>query len=188
MVAAKHALVARLGAAGLAAVLSINAEAGNQDKPTRSSAIEQNAWPGVHISDPVARRASRQALDQARRLLGEPRCRSLLTQFADREGHALADRLKTLGVDVQTYLTMIVFIDDTRNRSCVEGVIAFTRPGSRVVHLCIDELKRRWQQNPRYMVVTFIHEMLHTLGLGENPPSTQDITRRVLQQCREEEG
>jgi hypothetical protein len=187
MVAGKHALVVRFAAAGLAAVLSINAEAGNQEKRTPSSVVARDDWRSLQIPDPVARRASRQALDQARRLLGEPRCRSVLTQFADREGHALADRLDTLGVDVQTYLTMIVFIDDTRHRSCVEGVIGFTRPGSRVVHLCNDELKRTWQQNPTYVVAAFIHEMLHTLGLGENPPSTQDITRRVLQQCREEE-
>jgi len=37
------------------------------------------------------------------------------------------------------------------------------------------------------VVAVFIHEMLHTLGLGENPPSTQEITGRVLLQCREEE-
>jgi hypothetical protein len=186
MVAGKYALVGRLAAAGLAAVLSINAEAGNQEKRRPSSVVEQDAWPRVHVPDPVAGRASRQALDQARRLLGEPRCRSVLTQFADREGHALADRLNALGVEVQTYLTMIVFIDDTRHRSCVEGVIGFTTPGSRVVHLCLDELKRTWQQKPTHVVAAFIHEMLHTLGLGENPPSTREITRRVLQQCSDE--
>jgi hypothetical protein len=187
MVAGKHALVVRFAAAGLAAALSINAEAGNQEERKPSSGAVRDAWPLVHIPDPVAGRASRQALDQARRLLAEPLCRSVLTQFADREGHALADRLDRLGVDVQTYLTMIEFNDGTRHRSCVEGVIGFTQPDSRVVHLCIDELKRRWQQNPTYVVAVFIHEMLHTLGLGENPPSTQEITGRVLLQCREEE-
>jgi hypothetical protein len=29
-----------------------------------------------------------------------------------------------------------------------------------------------------------IHEMLHTLGLGENPPSTFEITERVKQRCQ----
>jgi hypothetical protein len=43
-----------------------------------------------------------------------------------------------------------------------------------------------WQQKPTHVVAAFIHELLHTLGLGENPPPTQDITRRVLQQCIEE--
>jgi hypothetical protein len=116
-------------------------------------------------------------------LLATPRCRSVLTQFADREGHALADRLDRLGVDVLTYLTIIVFDDGSRHPSCVAGVIGFTRPDSRVVHLCLNALERTWQQNPRYVVAIFIHELLHTLGLGENPPAPHDITRRVLQQC-----
>ena len=187
MVAGKSALVAGFVAAALVAVLSINAEGGNQEERNPSSDTVRDPWPLVHIPDPVSRRACRQALDQARRLLEQPGCSSVLTQFADREGHALANRLGALGVDAQIYLTMIVFIDDTRNRACVEGVIGFTQPDSRVVHLCIDELKRRWQQNPTYVVAVFIHEMLHTLGLGENPPSTQEITRRVLLQCRLEE-
>ena len=29
-----------------------------------------------------------------------------------------------------------------------------------------------------------INEMLHTLGLGENPPSTFEITDRVRDRCR----
>jgi hypothetical protein len=186
MVAGKHTLVARLAAAGLAAVFSINVEAGNQEKPTPSSVVGQDGWPRVQIPDPVAGHASRQALDQARRMLTKPRCRSVLTQFADREGHALADRLDALEVDAQTYLSMIVFYDGTRHRSCVTGVIAFTTPGSRVVHLCLDELKRTWQQKPTHVVAALIHELLHTLGLGENPPSPHEITRRVLQECSEE--
>jgi hypothetical protein len=29
-----------------------------------------------------------------------------------------------------------------------------------------------------------IHEMLHTLGLGEDPPSSFEITERVRRRCR----
>jgi hypothetical protein len=32
--------------------------------------------------------------------------------------------------------------------------------------------------------VYVIHEMLHTLGLGENPPSSREITRRVNGRCQ----
>jgi len=28
-----------------------------------------------------------------------------------------------------------------------------------------------------------IHEALHTLGLGENPPTSAEITERVLARC-----
>jgi hypothetical protein len=63
-------------------------------------------------------------------------------------------------------------------------VVAFTTPGGRVVRVCIDELKRTWQQDPEHTVASFIHEMLHTLGLDENPPSSAEITRRVVAGCR----
>jgi hypothetical protein len=33
------------------------------------------------------------------------------------------------------------------------------------------------------VIAAFIHEILHTLGLEENPPSSSQITRRVLARC-----
>ena len=61
--------------------------------------------------------------------------------------------------------------------------MAIAVPGSRVVRLCGDAFKRIWQQDSTYAVAALIHEMLHTLGLGENPPSSNEITRRVLMRC-----
>jgi hypothetical protein len=31
--------------------------------------------------------------------------------------------------------------------------------------------------------IAVIHEALHTLGLGENPPDSREITRRVAERC-----
>jgi hypothetical protein len=53
-----------------------------------------------------------------------------------------------------------------------------------VVRVCVDELKRIWQKDKQYTTAALIHEMLHSLGLGENPPSSNEITARVLQMCR----
>ena len=78
---------------------------------------------------------------------------------------------------------MVTFIDDSRHAACVDGVVAFTIPGSRVVRLCGNELKRIWQQDRHHVVAALIHELLHTLGLGENPPSSRAITQRVLARC-----
>ena len=39
------------------------------------------------------------------------------------------------------------------------------------------------EPKPFYAEAVIIHETLHSLGLGENPPSSQAITHRVLQQC-----
>ena len=88
-----------------------------------------------------------------------------------------------MAVDIHVYLTMVTFIDDTRHRLCVSGVLAFTAPGSRVVRVCVEELNRINAQQPDYVVASLIHEILHTLGLGENPPSSREITARVLARC-----
>lgn len=58
--------------------------------------------------------------------------------------------------------------------------MAFTAPGSRVVHVCVDQLKQVQLGQPDYVIAALIHEILHTLGLGEDPPSSSDIARRVL--------
>ena len=128
-------------------------------------------WPLVHIPDPVARRVTIQALEAAFERLDSEQCRQILTDFPEQD-HLLTDTLFVLAVDIRTYLTMLVFIDDSRNRYCVSGVIAFTVPGSRVVRVCVDELKATWTRNPEHTIASFIHEVLHTLGLGENPPSS----------------
>ena len=139
------------------------------------------------MPDPVARHAAQKALDDAWQLLAQKDCNALLTEFSDSSGRPLEQYLGSLSVDPQTYLTMVVFIDASREVACNKGGFAFTAPGSRVVRLCVDAVKRTWQQSPQHAAATFIHEMLHTLGLGENPPSSQEITRRVLAACHRHE-
>jgi hypothetical protein len=158
----------------------------SREEFTKPPSTGQNVWARIQIPDRVTAHLTRQALDRAWSLLAKPRCRSLLTEFADREHRPLSARLAALGVDVQTYLTLVVFIDDARNHKCVAGVIGFTVPGSRVVRLCGAELQRAWQSDSKHLVGALIHEMLHTLGLGENPPSSNEITRLVLGRCHEE--
>jgi len=38
-------------------------------------------------------------------------------------------------------------------------------------------------RDPSYAEAMVIHEMLHTLGLGENPPTTFEITDKVRGRC-----
>jgi hypothetical protein len=66
---------------------------------------------------------------------------------------------------------------------CTKGAVAFTAPGIRIVRLCATEVTRVSQLRPDYVAGALIHEMLHTLGLGENPPASHEITRRVLDRC-----
>jgi hypothetical protein len=142
----------------------------------------------VRIPDPVARRATVLALDSAVARFENAGCRTILTDFADADGRPLVDRLTSFGGDVDQYVSMLVFYDGTRSPTCEKGAFAFTAPGSRVVMVCVDQLKqaqlgRLESVQPDYVVAAFIHEILHTLGLGENPPSSGDITRRVRARC-----
>jgi hypothetical protein len=79
---------------------------------------------------------------------------------------------------------MITVLDDSRHRRCETGALFFTEPGSRVVRVCGNELTRMNGEHPQYVTASIIHEILHTLGLGERPPSSREITARVMIRCR----
>jgi hypothetical protein len=58
-------------------------------------------------------------------------------------------------------------------------VLAFTQPNSLVVRVC----PRLIQFQGDWAELTVLHELLHSLGLGENPPSSAEITDRVRERC-----
>ena len=61
-------------------------------------------------------------------------------------------------------------------------MLATARPGRRVVTVC-RRFARIYQHDPRWGELVLIHEALHTLGLGEDPPSTSAISARVASRC-----
>ena len=62
-------------------------------------------------------------------------------------------------------------------------MIAYTAAGSRVVFVCGRRFQDLWRREPWMAKIVVIHEALHTLGLGENPPSSEQITQRVRDRC-----
>jgi hypothetical protein len=152
-------------------------------RPAAATSERAEPWHLIRIPDPLARRAAIAALESASARFADATCRQIFTDFADGNGRSLADGLSSMAVDIHVYLTMVTFIDDSRHRRCASGVLMFTAPGSRVVRVCVEELKRLNGQQPDYVVASLIHELLHTLGLGENPPSSREITARVLARC-----
>jgi gamma-glutamyltranspeptidase/glutathione hydrolase len=90
--------------------------------------------------------------------------------------------LEALGLSGPEYLTFILFRDGDP-RECARGhLLAFTTPGSRVVFAC-SQLADTQRRDTVLAEVMVSHEALHTLGLSEAPPSSQEITRRVLARC-----
>lgn len=116
--------------------------------------------------------------------LADPRCQQILSDFRDREGHTLQEKLASLGSSGQEYLEQIQFYESSRKARCEKTrVLAATSPGSRVVYLCGLKLVEWTLRDPNYAVAVIIHEELHSLGLGEDPPSSEEITYQVISRC-----
>jgi hypothetical protein len=135
------------------------------------------------MSDSATSRVLEEALSEAWRQLETPGCQALLSELNDGKGNPLADNLSKGAVDLQDHLARLVFVDGAETKACAKGALAVTEPGSRVVRVCSSRLTWTWQQNRRHVIAGLIHEALHTLGLGENPPSSAEITSLVLKRC-----
>jgi hypothetical protein len=127
----------------------------------------------------------RWALESASAWVTNPRCRALFTEFRDEAGRPLTARLAELEIDEVDYLSMILFRNGDGTRQCDnrDRTIMYTMRGHRVVFVCERQFLRMYWADQRRAKAMVIHEVLHTLGLGENPPSSEHITRRVLDEC-----
>jgi len=135
------------------------------------------------ISDPATSFVLQQALSEAWRQLETRGCQALLSELKDGKGNPLAGNLSKGAVELQDHLARLVFVDGSETKACAKGALAATEPGSRVVRVCSSRLTWTWQQNRRHVIAGLIHEALHTLGLGENPPTSREIQDRVVLRC-----
>jgi hypothetical protein len=133
----------------------------------------------VQISDAQLRDAAELALRTASARVAASRCQGLLVEFADQRGQPLAVRLKAVRMSLHDYLRAVYFVDGRAHRSC-RGPVAVTVPGSRMVYLCGDAFVRL---SPDEAWITILHEVLHSLGLGERPPTPAFISFRVRERC-----
>lgn len=121
------------------------------------------------------------AVEGAARRMNDPRCQEVLSDFSDRQGQPLRAGLEARGQTLAQHLHDVWLLDGGTQTSCSRrATSAFTVPGGRLVFMC-PRLFRR--QVGKYDEILLIHEILHTLGLGENPPSSDAITRRVAMRC-----
>jgi hypothetical protein len=150
-----------------------------------AAAPDQANWPRVVMRDPYAQGALLWALHSAAEQLAQPACEAVLSDFTAEDGRPLQEKLEAMGLTPAGYLPFILFRDGSNLSTCTrsDSVIAFTAPGHRVVYLCTRRFQDLWRRDPRTARAVVIHEALHTLGLGENPPSSLQITRTVRHRC-----
>jgi hypothetical protein len=125
------------------------------------------------------------AIEGAARRIGQPRCSSLLTDFKDAQGRPLVERLGASGMDASTYIRELRFVDGWALTQCHANTytVAVTQPGSRVIYVCGARFSDSYQRATLAADAIVIHEFLHSLGLGEDPPSSEEISWRVKQRC-----
>ena len=134
--------------------------------------------------NPMHAAALDRAVAGAARRLDRADCRRVFDEFRDAAGAPLQDRLDALGIGPADYLSLVVFADGSARRTCRrDDVLAVTAPGSRVVYVCGRVFNEAAARQASRAEIAVIHEALHTLGLGENPPDSLEITRRVAERC-----
>lgn len=150
--------------------------------PSRPEAAAETGW--VRIGNPADRDAVERALRGARERLQGAECRLVFSDFKNADGRSLQEGLDTLGLSPEGYLGFVFFYDGFGQGRCMRsGIIATTVPGSRVVRTCGPRFTELSRQKPEEAQAVLLHEVLHTLGLGENPPTSAHITQRVVERC-----
>jgi hypothetical protein len=119
----------------------------------------------------------------AARKLQEPECQRVLEDFKDGEGRPLRQSLEKWGVSAAEYVQMIPFLEGSSHRLCLWSKVELvSSPGTPRVYVC-GRFAATQVREPGLAEAMVIHEMLHTLGLGENPPTSIEITQRVKGRC-----
>ena len=139
----------------------------------------------VRMGDEKTAAAVRKAAAGAYERLGNSSCQQVFSEFRSLDGRKLDEVLAAEGWTDQTYLSLVLFYDGSRQLLCSlnDDPYAITQPGSRVVFICPRRFVQKQEWNPTAAEAIIIHEMLHSLGLGENPPSSEAISAVVLDRC-----
>lgn len=132
----------------------------------------------------VHERTIERAREGAVRKIEQPGCQRLLAEYKDKDGRSLGENLATWGRTPADYLRTMPFRDGSFHPDCKSGKSALVSVvGMRPVFVC-PSFRKEAERDPWAAENWILHEMLHTLGLGENPPSSREITQRVSERCQ----
>jgi len=121
------------------------------------------------------------AVRGARRRLQRAECARVFDDFSDGDGRSLSGVLAAMAGPRADPASRAIFRDGREHVTCrTSPVAAFTGPGSRVVFVCGNRFGRIGRERAELIIV---HELLHTLGLTEQPPTPGEIDRVVARRC-----
>ena len=156
-------------------------------QPIPSAVLRERLASNVRLSNTFRAAAVRKAVLGAFDSLGNEKCRGIFSDYRDASGHTLQEKLDALGETGQSYLSLVFFYEESELPGCRsskgQDMSAATTPGSRAVFICRSNFSEGRRPKPFYPEAVIIHETLHSLGLGENPPTSDEITWRVFSRC-----
>jgi hypothetical protein len=126
------------------------------------------------------------AAAMAEERLSTPACAAVLLDFTDvRTGRPLSETLAATGQSAAGYMAgSVVFLNGDRIERCRHSsTFAFTWPGSTVIFVCRSRFVAVLVRDKGLAASLLIHETLHSLGLGENPPTSEEISHRIQARC-----
>jgi hypothetical protein len=118
--------------------------------------------------------------------LSSQACAAVLLDFSDvRTGRPLSENLAATGQSAAGYLARsVAFRDGEGIGLCrLPTTAAFTTPGSRVIYICRGRFAKEQKRDQGLAANILVHETLHSLGLGENPPTPEEISHRIHERC-----
>jgi hypothetical protein len=134
--------------------------------------------------EPSTRLAVQRSVEGAATRLARPGCQDVFADFTDAVGQRLSTTLVARGKSPAEAFGVLRFFDDSAAPQCRAGTtVAFTQTGSPFIRLCGLQFRDRLLQNRTTTEIILIHEFLHALGLGENPPTSDAITKQVAVRC-----
>ncbi len=128
--------------------------------------------------------AIERAREGAARRLAAAGCRKVFSDFHDARGRTIESKLEEWAVDPVDYLRVMPFLDGSGELLCNRGKVTLVSTPNVPRVLVCPAFAAVQRSQPSLAESLVIHEVLHTLGLGENPPSSAEITERVRERCR----
>lgn len=142
------------------------------------------AEPSGAFVDPRLGPLVRRTVGRAAERLGMPGCSEVLHDFADgRTGLPLAETLASSGRTASSFVATLRFYDADHMTQCRAKTWAWVPMGGDVVFVCKARFEKLVKKDEWLATNVLVHETLHTLGLGEDPPSSEEITAAVIRRC-----
>ncbi|HET7219504.1 MAG TPA: hypothetical protein VFJ02_15715 [Vicinamibacterales bacterium] len=126
------------------------------------------------------------AIEGARQRLADPVCQQVLSDFRDASGRTLLAKLQVVQKSPIEFLDDVWFVDASEFHPCRrrDALVAYTTPGQKVIYVCGSRFVHPiFRLDGPLAELLIIHEVLHALGLPENPPTSRQITQQVAKRC-----